>query len=826
MLNKEELRKRLLTRIKQEKREFAMKSVHFMERPMKAGIELLIGPNKYKVHKDAFLVVIDEDPGAYWTHPVCYELHDTETGEVIVIREEYPLEKPDLKAELLELYMPDLPHLKKKDDDVVKIHQFNLKKLREKVRTISYDLSRPCTNHRHALFVTGMDNMVDFRNDFVDMRDILIDRYGYDPANIVIVMGDGTGYPDLPVDYAGTVADLDAALDEYGPGGTRVLGPNDSLFLYTFNHGGYDAGDSYLCMHPTWDQRYYDHQLRAKLDNINCAELIVAMNQCHSGGFVDDVVATTGPNHVAIMTTCRHDQSGHPAATGAHGYFSVVLCAALNWAFPTGTAPAFPGYVAGTVATQDTNTDGMIAAEEAWNYVHDMMHAHHWHTMNGLETPQWGESSAGIGANMFWGRPDIEVGDGTPWWESPDVYLHDPAVIPNDTTAVPAHPDNWGDSYQPDAPNRIVARVHNTGCAPCRNTTVEFRAMSFGVGGGTTLIGTFLLDNIDPGHHGFAYIDWNFSSTLIHRCVMVRADTAGDPALPFSGGNIQTDDNQAQRNLDPAYSAPSSDNPGKTEKLIERQFTIRNDLDEDAVFAISPAKSKLRSRLIHAEIADLKALRRIQLKPGEAQEVTIRFVIPPQAKLGEKLHFPVQVRRIRPNATIVGGVTFTVEVAAGRLEGRIISREGIPVTEGLVTIENIKQRGQRYTAKVGTNGAFSFKNIDPGSYRILANSKEGYARESVSVLPNTLSTKVFLLEHVPKLVGGILIDEHGKLLANSLVAVRDTEAKKSYLVRTDAAGTYRVPGISPGEYEIMMPNKEKVTPKKVRLDFLSSEMME
>jgi len=825
MLNSEEMRKKLLTRLEQEKREFTMKSMHFLERPLKTGTELLIGPNKYKVHKDAFLVVVDEDPGAYWTHPVCYELHDTETEEVIVIREEYPLEKPDLKTELLELHIPDLPHLKKKDEHFFKFQHKELKKLEERFRSISYDLSRPCTAHKHALFVAGMNNMVDFYNDFVNMRNILIDRYGYDPANIVIVMGDGTGYPDLPVDYAGTVADLNTALDEYAPGGIRELGPDDSLFLYTFNHGGFDAGNAYLCMHPTWG-KYYDYQLRAKLDNINCNELIVAMNQCHSGGFVDDVVATTGPNHVAIMTTCRHDQSGHPAATGDHGYFSVILCTALNWLFPVGTNPAFPGYVAGTITTQDTNSDGMIAAEEAWHYVHDMMHAHHWYTINGLETPQWGESSAGEGANLFWGRPDIEVEDGTPWWESPDVYLHNPTVIPDETTAVPTHPDNWGDSYHPDTLNRIVARVHNTGCAPCRNTTVEFRAMSFGVGGGTTLIGSFMLNNIDPGHHAFAWVDWNFPSSLIHRCVMVRADCEGDPALPFSGGNIPTDDNQAQRNLDPAYSAPVSGNPDRTEKIIERHFTIHNDLDKDAVFGISLAKSKFSSRLIRAKIIDSEALRMIPLKPGEAQEVTIRVVIPPQVKVGEKLHFPIQVRRIRPNATIVGGVTFTIEVATGHLEGHVISRERIPMTEGMVTIENIKQRGQKYTAKVGRKGTFSFKNIDPGSYRILAHSNEGYAKESVTVLPNTLTTKILLFEYLPKLVGGILKDERGKPLANNLVAVRDTEAKRLYLLRTDALGTYRIPNISPGEYEITMPDKKEVTPKKVRLNLLSPEKME
>jgi len=36
MLNREEMRRKLLTRLEQEKREFAMESMHFLERPLKA----------------------------------------------------------------------------------------------------------------------------------------------------------------------------------------------------------------------------------------------------------------------------------------------------------------------------------------------------------------------------------------------------------------------------------------------------------------------------------------------------------------------------------------------------------------------------------------------------------------------------------------------------------------------------------------------------------------------------------------------------------------------------------------------------------------------
>jgi hypothetical protein len=837
MLDIEKLKKKLKHRLEKEKREFATKSMHLVESPLKAGTELLVGPSKYSVPKDTFLVIIDEAPGAYWTHPVSYELHDIETGEITVIHEKYPLKMPEIEEELVALHMPDLPHLKEKgDEDFFEGPPVDLGAFEEQMRTISYDLSRPCVAHKHALFVAGMvDTHVDFQNDFKIMRDILIEQYGYDPNNIVILYGDGNNPANgLPVNNQGSVAALNAALDEYAPGEARELGPDDTLFLYTFNHGGWDGENAYLCMYPLWDS-YYDHQLITKLNNIHCGNLIVAMNQCHSGGFIDEIVTTTGPSQVTILTACRYDQSAWPASTGGHGYFSVVLAAAINWGFPDAISPSFPGYV-GTIASHDTNSDGMISVEEAWQFVHDRMHNHHYTTINGWETPQSAASPMEASDIMFWGKPDLIFEDVTPWWESPDVYLHDPAVIPDGITADPDNQYNWGDLYHPDTENRIVARVHNTGCAPARNVTVEFRSMSFGMGE-ETFLGDFLINDIEPGHHGFAWVDYNFPSNLVHTCIKVRADCKGDPAQPF-GTSIPADDNQAQRNLDPLYSAPGSGNPKPAEKVIERSFTIYNDLDIDAVFRVSLTKGRYKSRHIQPEIlkaeSGLESLREIHLKPGEVKKIKIKFVISPEAQKGEKFHCEVEVERTRPKPSIVlGGVSFDIEIAVGWLEGRIVSRRKMPITKGTVTIRNIKHRRQKYSARVRTDGTFSFENIDPGPYRIQAKCKEGSARGSVLVKPNSVTSKVLHLKygHWPPdwppggglIPGGILTDESGNPLAHTLVAVRDTETGQKHLVRTDARGMYCIPSISPGEYEISMPEKKEMGPQKASIDILYLE---
>lgn len=824
MFTFEDLKRRLGSRLRQKRQDFATRSIHLVEEPLLKGLKLRVGPHDYEVPEEAFLVVVDEAPGAFWTHPVRYELHHVENGETTVIPEQYPLEDGELKERMVAFFVPDLPHLRRDQErglfEPPRASGETLEKLAEALRRVSFGPPRPCTANRHALFVAGVDNMPHFHTDFVMMREVLMLRYGYDPNNIVIVMGDGLGYPDLPVDYPGTVAGLDSALDAYAAGGAKPLGAGDTLFLFGFNHGGLDGGHATLCMEPAWDS-YYDYQLRAKLDNIHCGELLVAMNQCHSGGFIDDVLASTGPGHIAIMTACREDQSAWPSAGGGdHGYLAAALGVALHWEFPLAVDPTFPGYAAGPVTIQDTNTDGMVSFTEAWQYVHDMMFAHHHMTIGGWETPQWGESSAGIGAGLYWGRPDVVVEDSPmpSYWESPDVYLHDPTALPTDATAVAGHPDNWGDFYHPDTTNRVVCRVHNAGCAPCRDINVELRVMSFGAGGGTTLIGSYPIAHLDPGEHAFAYVDWHFPSTLLHRCVMARADCPSDPAEPY-GGAIVSDDNQAMRNLDPLFAGLGTLEP----QILERTITIGNPVERAIDVILKPLPAEGNLDMIRPNLRDLEKRGEIHLKPKEEIEVPVLFEVAPKARRGEVIRQPIEIRglvggRERP----LGGVTLAVKVATGTLVGSVLSGRTWPAS-GRVIAEGIKQPSLRYGAEVGLRGTFEFVDIVPGPYRLWAECGRDVAQGSVFVLPEAVTRTRLQLEKLPKIVHGVLEDEHGKLLDRQTVELRRPGSDERYLVQTDAEGRCSLAGVEPGEVVILVPGRTTKRPLRARLELALPE---
>lgn len=263
--------------------------------------------------------------------------------------------------------------------------------------------------------------------------------------------------------------------------------------------------------------------------------------------------------------------------------------------------------------------------------------------------------------------------------------------------------------------------------------------MSFGTGGGTNLIGTYPIANIDPGQHVYAYIDWFFSSALIHRCLMVRADCPGDPAASV-GSPVESDDNQAQRNLDPLFAGFGEAAPGP--QVIERTFVVRNPGPGEAVFTVVPGKSREKNNLIRTILPDSESLRRMILKPREQRELKVRFMVSPQVKPGQKLRFPLEVRRLSPERRSMGGVTFTVEIADGRLEGRLVNREGAVPARGSVTIQNIKQPDLQYSTTVGRMNRFSFPHIVPGPYRISVGCGRLEGQGAVFVEPDRITTIV------------------------------------------------------------------------------------
>jgi hypothetical protein len=211
-------------------------------------------------------------------------------------------------------------------------------------------------------------------NDIIYMH-FLLQMHGYSSDNIYVVYKDGVGEdPYTPVDYPATHASLDAVFTHL----SDVMGRSDTLFFYTTNHGG-SGGIS--VWGPMDSGGALTHaQVSNWLDSITCDHMIIVMEQCVSGKFIQYINAT---NRV-ILTACSDGESSAGCDTeGQWDEFVYHFMSALyGFKLPGGLG----------VADADYYSDGKISMREAFIYAaaHDSRE----------ETPLYNDSGDGIGLSL------------------------------------------------------------------------------------------------------------------------------------------------------------------------------------------------------------------------------------------------------------------------------------------------------------------------------------------------------------------------------------------------------------------------------------------
>lgn len=163
---------------------------------------------------------------------------------------------------------------------------------------------------------------------------------------------------------------------------------NDFLFVWTFDHGGIIGSHSTLCL---WGIDIRDDEFASAVDVIPYLYRVFCMQQCHSGGFIDDL----SNDKTVIITACRGDEGAQPAnntptqedeivngVTYNHGEFNYHLISALLKQAVNGGAPV----------NADTTGDNLVSMLELFNYVenHD----------NRPEHPQYDDGPNNIGGDV------------------------------------------------------------------------------------------------------------------------------------------------------------------------------------------------------------------------------------------------------------------------------------------------------------------------------------------------------------------------------------------------------------------------------------------
>ena len=268
--------------------------------------------------------------------------------------------------------------------------------------------------------------MEEFWFDAVIMYNALLD-VGYTDDNIFLLFGRGYDYepssypialeydPDPNItDYPARVVDVENIFEWLRDGnpsqGIPALTDDDFLFVWTFDHGGFedlngnwhwDEGEEvFLClMDANFQNGSYDlimaSDFSSQLNLIPCNRRSIWMQQCNSGGFIEYLQN----NKSTVLTACHASESAYPSDnldiygnymkewetinyggvehTYRHGEFNLHAMASIVGEYPTGD-----------MAFSDFNNDNEISAFETKDY-NEQNNSRY--LFSGVETPQWSD---------------------------------------------------------------------------------------------------------------------------------------------------------------------------------------------------------------------------------------------------------------------------------------------------------------------------------------------------------------------------------------------------------------------------------------------------
>ncbi len=315
------------------------------------------------LEQDQWFVFIDDHPGANWEHACRYVLIDPGMSGYKVIPGMRP---PLMLKEMIRFQGPD-PF---KGEN----RQITLQEIHARKNSRSPD-------NLWAVILSGgahsYSNYPRYWNDCSEIYKTLKNVYGYLDDHIIAAISDGTdpaadqstgtsSDPDLDGDgdddimYACTFDNLEMIFDDLA----SSLGSLDTLFIFTTDHGSGQLG---VPGQPTsmnlWNgEVIWDYEFAALLEPIACREIILTLEPCFSGGFIDDVI-NMDSDVPRVISTAANDHEYSWAMPPDYVYDTYVFhwTAAVRW---------MDAY--GTPVDADYNADGEITMDEAYTYAEFM----------------------------------------------------------------------------------------------------------------------------------------------------------------------------------------------------------------------------------------------------------------------------------------------------------------------------------------------------------------------------------------------------------------------------------------------------------------------
>lgn len=338
-------------------------NLHILNEVLPSGSSINAGHQKIAIRKPTIAVFIDEEPLANWSHKCRYLLHEAESG---VLYSETKAGFP--------------PFLVEPPNTFTAFHEpVVAQNPMQKIWSIREEIHFPLRlrdGRRYAILFSGASNNRHV-NDMEFLYRQLVDRFYFNEADITVLNldgslnyvggpkpvvnwpGDGSPYT-MPVHGPGTKAAFENAIDNL----KAKLKQNDLLLIHTNNHGGHNGTESYLCTNSA--PNYYASEFANKLAQLPAFDdLIVMMEQCHSGGFNDLVIESSTATRTTFSAACTEGKNSIGGAD--FDPFARDWIAALAGSDP---------YGAPLLSNPDYDSSGRVSSREAFAYADDIHHSY------------------------------------------------------------------------------------------------------------------------------------------------------------------------------------------------------------------------------------------------------------------------------------------------------------------------------------------------------------------------------------------------------------------------------------------------------------------
>ncbi|MDR1761269.1 MAG: C13 family peptidase [Bacteroidales bacterium] len=309
----------------------------------------------------SWMFFIDDLPWQNWSHPARFVFVGS-NGQIEIIPYSYP---------------PDFDTMKNMDVLIQITYPITEDVHKKMIESISKIPSRSLntSQNEYAVIISGgadrYNNYERYWNDCAAIYTTLINVYNYDRSHIYVIMSDGTNptadrlklngtFDSSPLDlngdgtndiqYAATKANITTVFNTL----SQIMTNQDNLFIFTMDHGGQNSGQSvYLNL---WNETIQDTQFAAEVNKVNAKSINIVMGQCNSGGFIDNLAR----NNRVIATACTTSQNSYAMQNLLYDEFVFHWISAVAGRTPLGA-----------IVNADTNSDGLISAQEAFTYANN-----------------------------------------------------------------------------------------------------------------------------------------------------------------------------------------------------------------------------------------------------------------------------------------------------------------------------------------------------------------------------------------------------------------------------------------------------------------------